>query len=56
VSARLTSLTMFGPPGAADPPLDDAADRHVAAALPHVADDDMGEHWLVSFALPALTE
>jgi hypothetical protein len=33
----------------------DAADRHLAAGLPHVAGDYMGEHWLASFALLALT-
>ena len=27
------------------------ADDHLAAALPHLAGDYMGEHWLVSFAL-----
>jgi len=32
----------------------DAADRHLAAALPHIAGDYMGEHWLASFALLAL--
>ena len=32
----------------------DAADRHLAAALPHVAGDYMGEHWLASFAVLAL--
>ncbi|MEW5684339.1 MAG: DUF2891 domain-containing protein [Pseudomonadota bacterium] len=32
----------------------EAADRHLAAALPHVAGDYMGEHWLASFALLAL--
>ena len=32
-----------------------AADRHLHAALPHVAGDYMGEHWLASFALLALT-
>jgi len=31
-----------------------AADEHLAAAMPHVAGDYMGEHWLVSFALLAL--
>lgn len=31
-----------------------AAQRHLAAALPHLADDYMGEHWLASFALLAL--
>jgi hypothetical protein len=32
----------------------DAADQHLAAALPHIAGDYMGEHWLASFALMAL--
>ncbi|KQS55350.1 hypothetical protein ASG17_04490 [Brevundimonas sp. Leaf363] len=32
-----------------------AADRHLVAALPHVTGDYMGEHWLASFALLALT-
>ncbi len=31
-----------------------AADRHLAASLPHVTGDYMGEHWLASFALLAL--
>jgi hypothetical protein len=31
-----------------------AADDHLAAALPHVTGDYMGEHWLASFALLAL--
>ena len=31
-----------------------AADEHLEAALPHVAGDYMGEHWLASFALLAL--
>ena len=33
----------------------DAAERHLAASLPHIADDYMGTHWLASFALLALT-
>ena len=33
-----------------------AADEHLAAGLPHVSGDYMGEHWLASFALLALTE
>jgi hypothetical protein len=37
-------------------PTMDAADRHLRAGLPHVAGDYMGEHWLASFALLALTE
>jgi hypothetical protein len=31
-----------------------AADEHLGAALPHIAGDYMGEHWLASFALLAL--
>ncbi len=31
-----------------------AADTHLAAALPHISGDYMGEHWLASFALLAL--
>ena len=31
-----------------------AAAEHLAAALPHVAGDYMGEHWLASFALLAM--
>ena len=31
-----------------------AADVHLAASLPHVAGDYMGEHWLGTFALLAL--
>ncbi len=33
-----------------------AADAHLAAALPELAGDYMGEHWLQSFALLALLE
>ncbi len=32
----------------------DAADVHLAASLPHVAGEYMGEHWLATFALLAL--
>jgi hypothetical protein len=31
-----------------------SAEEHLAAALPHVAGDYMGEHWLASFALLAM--
>jgi len=31
-----------------------AADAHIAASLPHVAGDYMGEHWLATFAVLAL--
>jgi hypothetical protein len=31
-----------------------AADAHLAAGLPHISGDYMGEHWLASFALLAL--
>jgi hypothetical protein len=34
--------------------LRDAAEQHVVIALPHVAGDYMGEHWLATFALLAL--
>ena len=37
-------------------PLRQAAERHLEAALPHLADDYMGEHWLASFALLALDD
>jgi len=32
----------------------DTADAHLEAALPHVAGDYMGEHWLATFAILAL--
>ena len=32
------------------------ADGHLAAAMPHIAGDYMGEHWLASFALLALLQ
>jgi DUF2891 family protein len=34
----------------------DAAERHLAASLPHVTGDYMGEHWLATFALLALMQ
>ncbi len=34
----------------------EAAAAHLAAALPHLAGDYMGEHWLASFAVLALDE
>jgi hypothetical protein len=34
----------------------DAAERHLAASLPHVAGDYAGEHWLATFATLALEE
>lgn len=39
----------------ARPVAEAAARTHLAASLPHVAGDYMGEHWLPSFALLALT-
>jgi len=33
----------------------DAADAHLRASLPHVAGDYVGEHWLATFAVLALT-
>ena len=34
----------------------ETADAHIAASLPHVAGDYMGEHWLATFALLALEQ
>jgi hypothetical protein len=39
----------------ARPMAEAAADLHLGASLPHVAGDYMGEHWLASFALLAVT-
>jgi hypothetical protein len=33
----------------------ESAERHMAASLPHVSGDYMGEHWLATYALLALT-
>ena len=41
-------------PAALKPRAEKAADALIASALPHVAGDYMGEHWLASFALLAL--
>jgi hypothetical protein len=35
-------------------PFEPVAQRHLESALPHLADDYVGEHWLCSFALLAL--
>ena len=37
------------------PRLLNAAESHLAASLPHVIGDYMGEHWLATYALLALT-
>lgn len=37
-------------------PLEKAASTHLESALPHVSGDYMGEHWLATFALLAMTE
>jgi len=34
--------------------LRETAERHIVTALPHVAGDYMGEHWLATYALMAL--
>jgi hypothetical protein len=34
--------------------LEQAAEAHLRTALPHVAGDYMGEHWLATFAVLAL--
>jgi hypothetical protein len=49
---RLAATWPAGDPRAAA--ARDAARRHLAAGLPHVAGDYMGEHWLATFALLAL--
>jgi hypothetical protein len=36
--------------------MEEASARHLAAGLPHLASDYMGEHWLASFATLALDE
>jgi hypothetical protein len=41
-------------PASLKPRAEAAADALIASALPHVAGDYMGEHWLASFALLAL--
>lgn len=38
------------------PVLENAAAEHLAAGLPHIAGDYMGEHWLATFAVLALDE
>lgn len=45
----------LGPPGTSAL-LRTRAEEHLTAAIPHVAGDYMGEHWLASFALLALLE
>ena len=39
----------------AKPLVINAAMSHLTAAVPHVAGDYMGEHWLATFAMLALT-
>ena len=36
--------------------MEEASARHLAAGLPHLSSDYMGEHWLASFATLALDE
>lgn len=42
------------PDDARRPAIEEAAQRHLALGLPHIAGDYMGEHWLASFAVLAL--
>jgi hypothetical protein len=45
--------------GAVDPRhsiIEEAAARHLAAGLPHIAGDYMGEHWLATYAVLAFDE
>lgn len=46
----------LGPNHVAHRRLNETAARHLAAALPHLADDYAGEHWLATFALMALLQ
>ena len=48
-------LAGSAPPGVR-PRLEASAETHLAAALPHLSADYMGEHWLASFALLALDD
>ena len=51
------SLAASLPPGDARRVImEQAAELHLAAGLPHVTGDYMGEHWLASFAVLALDE
>jgi hypothetical protein len=47
---------VLGPTHPAYATMVETAERHIAASLPHITDDYMGEHWLASFALLALLE
>lgn len=42
------------PDDARRPAIEEAAARHLALGLPHIAGDYMGEHWLASFVVLAL--
>jgi hypothetical protein len=44
----------LGPAHPVTPVAQAAAERHIAASLPHIADDYMGSHWLPTYALLAL--
>ena len=52
--ALRTLAATLNPRDAAAPVLREAADAHITTALPHIAGDYAGEHWLASFALLAL--
>jgi hypothetical protein len=43
-------------PGETRAAAENAAERHLTASLPHIADDYMGAHWLATFAVLALDE
>jgi hypothetical protein len=51
-----TIAKYLGPDHPTSAPAMDAADRHLAASLPHIEGDYMGEHWLATFALLALCD
>ena len=47
-------MSLSEPDGTAEISAEQTARDHMAARLPYVAGDYMGEHWLASFALLAL--
>jgi hypothetical protein len=52
--SRAWCFRALAEPGARGAALREAADLHLAAGLPQIATDYMGEHWLATFALLAL--
>ena len=51
---NLSRAWCFGALAGKSPVVQEAADAHLTAGLPHIVGDYMGEHWLASFAALAL--